>query len=876
MKNTLLTLALFTFSALAAQAAAPVNDIAAKAIKLTSNYQVLPAVDLSTATAASTDPLVNGVSAGKTVWYKLPRTMNDGLVTWSLTITSTTGVGYAVPFYQHDPDNPLTGLVSYGTTYNIAAGQTGQFLVGVSGQPMMLMIAGTGSVQITHRLVPATAFNDFPSTADVISGDRSTISSDNTSASLSADEPDLGVPGTNTLWYSWTPAFSDTAAVDTNFSFVNGPPQFDQGVSGNVHDTVLAVYLKSPQGALTLVGNDDNSGWQTNSRVVFTATAGQTYLIAVGSGLGSAPGEFVVNCYRANTAGEVYLYNGKEGSDLGASSVDRGTHTIAVVRRYVGNLPLTCTLATDNANSTATVGVDYQNLSTSVVFANPSNAQADSAWRVDKLVTLLGATAVVTSPEEVAVKISNIPIAGTLGNPSVGVFHLFASQPQNPNKTDAVRVETPEVRVSESVGSLSVNIVRDGPSGGFVDLNCSMVNGSTATLGEDFYYTGHFPLYQATTSQALYHTIQDDNVFEPEESVTFKVSGHAGSVFYTISIEDDDPFIPTTGLLTATLSYASKARTGQLYAAVNTSGGVTGKFIAMGRSIPFSTKLDWRGKAVALLPIPGRASLSLTIQATDATGGFSFTLVDGGSQGADIATAVLQNYSAKLNPCPEAGRYTWGDLINSLASVNTALVSKSGTASVAGRMMDGTAYTMTGYIDGEGTLTAATSLYGGLGCIGFRGPLPLADGQATSLSCKAFRPTRAGDASKLEVKSWDNITINGYRYTPPAIDQRALDCWSGGNGKATLSDGPLMSTLTKALTVSTKNIVTAPLDAEKLKITLVPSTGMFSGSFVLPGSSPAKTLTFCGVLTDIPGINSLGEGYFFDGLKIGTITIGKP
>jgi hypothetical protein len=83
----------------------------------------------------------------------------------------------------------------------------------------------------------------------------------------------------------------------------------------------------------------------------------------------------------------------------------------------------------------------------------------------------------------------------------------------------------------------------------------------------------------------------------------------------------------------------------------------------------------------------------------------------------------------------------------------------------------------------------------------------------------------------------------------------------------------LMNTLTKTLTVSLSSL-TVPADPDKMKITIVPGTGTFSGSFVLPGTN--KVQPFYGVLYQFPGLNGYGRGYFFDGLKTGNILIEKP
>jgi hypothetical protein len=92
-------------------AAPPTNDNALNATLLQGSLFTAPAVDLSTATAATTDPMVNGASAGRTVWYKIPG-KQDAIYAhyWHVEVTSTTGAGALSLFLQRDPENPLTSL----------------------------------------------------------------------------------------------------------------------------------------------------------------------------------------------------------------------------------------------------------------------------------------------------------------------------------------------------------------------------------------------------------------------------------------------------------------------------------------------------------------------------------------------------------------------------------------------------------------------------------------------------------------------------------------------------------------------------------------------------------------------------------------------
>ncbi|MCX6854989.1 MAG: hypothetical protein NTV80_08805, partial [Verrucomicrobia bacterium] len=109
LKHTLiLTLSLLSLSA--AHAAAPTNDSSAKAINLPTGFNTLPAVDLTTATAATTDPLISGVSAGKTVWYKVTPPSTQIEQTYSVDIESTTGAGTVLDCKLLDADNPFTAV----------------------------------------------------------------------------------------------------------------------------------------------------------------------------------------------------------------------------------------------------------------------------------------------------------------------------------------------------------------------------------------------------------------------------------------------------------------------------------------------------------------------------------------------------------------------------------------------------------------------------------------------------------------------------------------------------------------------------------------------------------------------------------------------
>lgn len=866
MKRILLTLALGSFT-LAAQAA-PAHDSAASAYTFSTNLQAGPITDLNTATAAVTDPLISGISAGKSVWFKLPRQVHSPELTLTVDVLSSTGVGVACLYEQRDPENPLTSLEQKGSPSSFTAGQTVRLSIQLSDSDdthVLLMVAGAGKFHVIQRT--ARVANDFPSTAEVLpDGTRGTVAGTTQYASISADEPaqPVGKEGHNLVWYRWTPSFSGAAALDTNFSYEQGPP-IGAFHTARLHSTTLALYQETAPGVLQFVAAHDFTGYQGAGRITFNAVSGSNYLIAVGSVFSSSTGQFQLNYYRANTGGELFYLNANPVT-LGERFEDTGSVTIYVARRYAGAFAVNnVNLATDPADSTATAGSDYTALNATLNFPAPASS-ANEAWLQFATLTLLNNSA-TESIEHVGLKISNVPIIALISDPTTLLYILDDDNASTPNY-DEVIADTPVVRVSESAYSIYTKFLRSNPGGKF-DMVLQVDSDSSAKVQDDFTFNTHQQFPAGLTSYNFEVRITNDTVFEPEEQVTFYLPGLST---YKVIIEDDDAFVPNAGLLCANLSYG--ARRMLCYAAISSTGSVTGKLNLVGSAVSFTTKLDLRGKAITMIHVPGREPMVLSIEARDANGHFRLSLSDlrSGTQFTENF-AYLQNYHAKLNPCPEAGRYTFSTASDGRAVVATASVTTAGVAALTGRTFDGAAFTTTGYVDGNGELQAMTSLYGGLGYADFTGVLPLENGSAGNVYCNFFRPTRAGDATKIGIVRLQDKSCYTLRYTPPAAGQRALDSWSTGNGKATFSGGPLMNAITNALKISTASAITPTVSPAKIKITLASGTGFFSGSFVLPTNG--KVTPFYGVLHDIPGAGH-ASGLFFDGLKIGRVDLGAP
>ncbi len=859
MKTTVLALSLVLGLSIlpAVSAAVPANDTIPKATMLKGGYARITGQNLSLATASPTDPLIGGASAGKTLWYSVPAPATSGFLI--LDFKSSTAAASATVFNVQDPDNPVSSLRQMTTT-TLGAGGTARLTVSVfPTQPLLLMVAGSGVFELTHHFDRTSGGNDFPATAYELSGDKGTQFGHNDDASITSDEP-ATTGQFNTVWYKWTPSFSGKAFVDTNFSFVSGPPSINFQDHSPAHATMLSVYSVNPgDGSLVSLASDTDSGWDVNSRAGFNATAGATYYISVGTVTGSIAGQFQLNYYPGGTAGEIYFSN---YFNLGTVMEGAGTFGLTVLRHYADDLAASCNLSTA-AGGTALPGADYTAFTNHAVsFA----ASGDDAWvRTDSLAILNDSVA--ESDKTVRLSLSSPSANATLSVVPTGTLTIA----DDDHPTSGLFTAVTQFRVPESAGVLELVVQRYGPPSRDQILYQTQIGGN-AVPNVDYSVGGTY-LAASDQSTICQFFVQNDNVFNGDRTAVMRV---AGSIDYTVVIEDDDPYIPVPGKLTAALTYARGARQAVLYATVSKLGVVTGKLIAVGQTLPFTGTLSARGKLSVPILAGTRPLFILSLAAQDEQGSFNIQLQDSGDLSVATATAMAQNFSA-ASPCPFKSPHTFatsssGSTVD-VSAAGTLVVDAAGNAVMAGKVFDGTAFTSTGYVDGLGSVSVMSSLYAGQGCFGMFGTLPSSAGSISNPTVIINRPARANDPAKMGALV-DYTSGSIARYAAPPSGTRALEAWSGGTGSAIFSDGAVTTQFIRPLTITTSNAITAPNDAVKLKITLVSATGLFSGSFVPPGTT--KTLTFNGALLQLPLLSGIGRGFFFNALPAGEIDIGPP
>ncbi|MCA1683923.1 MAG: tandem-95 repeat protein, partial [Actinobacteria bacterium] len=177
-----------------------------------------------------------------------------------------------------DPNDPNqcrgTFQANAGTVYRIA----------VVGDGVPVVVAWTSVPS------PRPPNDDFAA-AEIISGPSGSVTGTNVNATKEAGEPDHVYAGSGlggvSIWYEWT------APSDGEYTF--------DVCDSTIDDTLLAVYTGQSLDALTEVAsNDDACGGR--SRVVFQATAGTVYHIAVDGFVSEQTGTVVLRWAPPNQA----------------------------------------------------------------------------------------------------------------------------------------------------------------------------------------------------------------------------------------------------------------------------------------------------------------------------------------------------------------------------------------------------------------------------------------------------------------------------------------------------------------------------------------------------------------------------------------------
>jgi hypothetical protein len=324
---------------------------------------------------------------------------------------------------------------------------------------------------------------------------------------------------------------------------------------------------------------------------------------------------------------------------------------------------------------------------------------------------------------------------------------------------------------------------------------------------------------------------------------------------------------------------------GSLYFTFSVKGSCTGQLTLEGTTYPLSGGLL------------GDESLSITIKRAATLGNILITGTLGSFAPGTSAAGVLNGnvsinsvsvatFVARRSPFSStvladaslAGRfhlitsrpttpYGYGYLI--------ATTARAGSASISGKLPDGTAITWSGYLGANGALPVFVRLYGNKGSLS---GTPIIDGNTRAVAATAMKWVRPLAVSDKQFPSgFDlDLTVSGaaYVYTS-SVRVMGLGA-TLPNARATLLADAMATPTTVDFSVDVANKATVPTNPDQLKLTLTASTGLWTGTFKASGSS---TLANCYLL--ISGNTAYGF-YIAPAVspsvakRFGTVTIAAP
>jgi hypothetical protein len=333
----------------------------------------------------------------------------------------------------------------------------------------------------------------------------------------------------------------------------------------------------------------------------------------------------------------------------------------------------------------------------------------------------------------------------------------------------------------------------------------------------------------------------------------------SASPLITFSIQSDmslqanfepTPFIPVAGPYYGVVTTGSGApASGFLRVGVTTGGVFTGRVIIGGVGYSFSGILDPTGAATVDIPVPGQSPMVLTLQA-DLTGGsgqVTGTLTDG-TQDYDFAVSQA-TYNPSTAAAPQAGRYTMVLAANPAATGTatppgsgyaTVVVARSGIATVAGCLADGTPYSAVGHVANDGTLAIFCVPSGAPRGSYLTGLLTFQSTDVSDVS-GTLSWTKSPSATTPFYPAGFSTTLPcvGSSYTAPAPRSglQALDVTPGA-ATAAFAAGNLPRELDVPVVISqTDRATMVTPGAPDVSLVINPLTGTVTGSFVMPGGN---------------------------------------
>lgn len=341
-----------------------------------------------------------------------------------------------------------------------------------------------------------------------------------------------------------------------------------------------------------------------------------------------------------------------------------------------------------------------------------------------------------------------------------------------------------------------------------------------------------------------------------------------------------NPFIPVKGIYNG-LFYDTNdilhESSGFFTATLTDRATYTARLLLGGKTHAFTGQFDLEGKSMKSVPRPGTNALTVDLQLDLASGSDRMTgHVSNGNWMAEL-WADRAKFHAVSNPATNfAGKYTFviPSGTNAAASpggdgFGTATVSAAGTVTMSGTLADDTRIAQTVPLSKNGQWPLYVALYAGKGSLLSWVTFTNSPADDFNGLLSWIKPVLVPPAKFYRAGFTNETTINGSRYTPPVgTTNRVLNFT---NGIVTFTDGNLGQSIINVVTLQANNKVINNTNASpnKLVLTIVPSTGLFNGTVLVPGTN--KIISFKGALHQK---QNFGAGFFLGTNQSGRVFFG--
>ncbi len=567
------------------------------------------------------------------------------------------------------------------------------------------------------------------------------------------------------------------------------------------------------------------------------------------------------------------------------STAPENVPSVTVTVKRVGGAAGAVSVDYDATSGSATAGADYGVSTGTLNFADGETTKTFTIPLVND--------SEPEFPETFDVVLSNPTGGAVLDAPAVQTITITDNDNGGGGAPGVLQFALGSLVVPETVasGEKVISVIRTGGSSGTVTVQVVQDTSNTAlpnaTPGADFGAVLPIVLTfeEGETSKSFVLPIFNDDQVESNERLRLALTNvdggakiGAGGLQDLILTSDDvpPPYTPVKAGYTGLVNeFFSRQGYGFITLTTTTTGAITGKITTDGVTYPFSGKFDGTGQFRRTIKVKNGKQIFdriLFLRMIDGVNHFD------GDFGGYTVSGERNAVGATKTPVDGAGKYTavlreGGEPVGSL----TLTIAATGSVKYTGSMGDGIAVTGSSALSQTRRLPICSGLYTGKKGFLF-GPGELAaSGTPRAYAADLIwskpappKPTGVypnGFPSRL-------VALDGALFTPPAKGARLLPQLLSANvdldaGNLTAPIGPM------AITISEKNKFVVPLNAQKLTLTLTPTTGTFKGTFK---HTDGKVRTIKGVVVqqdagDGPGVL---EGVFPGTDTGGTVKITAP